>query len=46
MLTRSAQSTEIAYFIEDLLDDKVKYCTEEYYSKKGPTGYEVLEAVK
>jgi hypothetical protein len=45
LVARAQQDTEMSYWVEDLIEERIKYSTEDYLTK-GPTGFEILEAIK
>ena len=45
LVARAQHDTEMSYWVEDLIEERIKYSTDDYLTK-GPTGFEILEAIK
>ena len=45
LVARSQQDTEMSYWVEDLIEERIKYSTNDYVTK-GPTGFDILQAIK
>ena len=44
LVARAQQDTEISYSLKDQIEKHIKYSTDDYLTK-GPTGFEILEAL-
>jgi hypothetical protein len=45
LVARAQHDTEMSYWVEDLIEERIKYSINDYLTK-GPTGFEILEAIK